>query len=756
MNAGSGGLNRYDPSDPMKSSRTSRAGSLCSFPHGSAVLRSFTRLLCVLGALLLATTAMAERELHVIGVYEGTDQTTHGAILVNRPGQNVTLFLSAYDSIDWQITVGAGTVIERVFLSGYYQQSVQGIPAGVPVTRNVYTEGGSYLYVGYTFGSSTMLRAIPRINEATGQEISSFQGAYRAPASPFVIDSVQNDPLLRSDYPQPVPPDQLPDLHFQVANYQGSLSLRDYTLAGPMDGGPVISSDIRMSADAAARFYYGGDNGLIGYDTQTGVSQTIPLPEDVAREGWQMGTAFDRKRNRALVVTLSGEGFLYSFTPATQLWGVVSSMKNRDFDCLEYHDADDSVYGVTLSHEDSHYAKIVGLSAGDGTFRKEIALPIFPFDIEPLGHRSELVSVGEYLVLLLQPQNWTYPHSNGLLESRIYLIDPRTGDVWLTDRRKGPPNLPPSVQMIAPTNGKAVSPGSTLRLTASAFDQDGSITSVEFKIDGSSAGFGTRGTNGWYVLDWTVPPSGDHQIAAIAKDNRGATTASDPVTIHVNRSPSVQVIAPANGSSFLKRSVVQLVARAEDSDDAISSVQFLVNGVVVGNGARIPGTNNFALSWVARDSGEQVIKARAIDSRGASTLSESIQVTIVGEASKAVRLLPAQYQPGKKFSVGILVSPARGTLSYSVVERPPAGWAVSGISDGGTYDATTGEVRFGPIENARLRLLTYSIKPPSKAKGVQLFSGQVIVDGVSSPIGGKQTIGEPRFKQPALRRVLLR
>ena len=118
--------------------------------------------------------------------------------------------------------------------------------------------------------------------------------------------------------------------------------------------------------------YYGGDDGLISFDVQTGMTQTIPLPESIAREGWQMGTAFDRKRNRALLVTLSGEGFLYSFAPSTQSWGTVASMRNRDFDCLEYHDADESVYGVTLSHEDTFYAKVIGLSASDGSSERKL------------------------------------------------------------------------------------------------------------------------------------------------------------------------------------------------------------------------------------------------------------------------------------------------------------------------------------------------------------------------------------------------
>jgi hypothetical protein len=46
---------------------------------------------------------------------------------------------------------------------------------------------------------------------------------------------------------------------------------------------------------------------------------------------------------------------------------------------------------------------------------------------------SELISVGDYLVLLLEPRQF-YPQSSAPQESRIYLIDPRSGQVWLTYR----------------------------------------------------------------------------------------------------------------------------------------------------------------------------------------------------------------------------------------------------------------------------------------------------------------------------------
>src|SRR6188474_3958793 len=92
----------------------------------------------VLTLLAIAGSALAERELHVVGLYEGRAGGTEAKVTVDRPGQSVTLFLSAYDAVVWQVTVVGGTTIERVFLDGYYTQHVTGIPAGVPISSRSY------------------------------------------------------------------------------------------------------------------------------------------------------------------------------------------------------------------------------------------------------------------------------------------------------------------------------------------------------------------------------------------------------------------------------------------------------------------------------------------------------------------------------------------------------------------------------------------------------------------------------------------
>src|SRR5262245_43143339 len=68
------------------------------------------------------------RELQVGGLYEGVERTgneIHGGravVTVNRPGKRVTLVLSAYNSVTWEIKTDGKTAIEKVFLGGYHRQ----------------------------------------------------------------------------------------------------------------------------------------------------------------------------------------------------------------------------------------------------------------------------------------------------------------------------------------------------------------------------------------------------------------------------------------------------------------------------------------------------------------------------------------------------------------------------------------------------------------------------------------------------------
>jgi hypothetical protein len=72
---------------------------------------------------------------------------------------------------------------------------------------------------------------------------------------------------------------------------------------------------------------------------------------------------------------------------------------------------------------------------------------------------------------------------------------------------------------------------------------------------------------------------------------------------------------------------------------------------------------------------------------------------------------------------------------------PPSGWTeVTAISDGGTYDAENHKVKWPPFFDNFSRTVSYDIRPPGTAGGVQCFSGYVSIDGAEQPTAGDECL----------------
>jgi beta-glucanase (GH16 family) len=112
-----------------------------------------------------------------------------------------------------------------------------------------------------------------------------------------------------------------------------------------------------------------------------------------------------------------------------------------------------------------------------------------------------------------------------------------TGDVYYFDNfdsyKKGDggsepdPNLPPTVSITSPANGSSFAEGTSISVTASASDPDGSIAKVEFFANGNSIGVDNSSP---YAVTWIVP-AGTTTLTAVATDNEGATATSSPVSV---------------------------------------------------------------------------------------------------------------------------------------------------------------------------------------------------------------------------------
>jgi hypothetical protein len=144
-------------------------------------------------------------------------------------------------------------------------------------------------------------------------------------------------------------------------------------------------------------------------------------------------------------------------------------------------------------------------------------------------------------------------------------------------------NAPPMVSITSPPNNAVFNFPANINVEADASDPDGSVSRVEFFANGSSIGedisspFGTL---------WSGVGTGNYTLLAIATDNGGRRATSGPVNITVtsipNDLPTVTITAPVSGRTFNAPTNVFVAASVSDSDGSVVRVEFLRNGVLIG------------------------------------------------------------------------------------------------------------------------------------------------------------------------------
>ena len=150
-----------------------------------------------------------------------------------------------------------------------------------------------------------------------------------------------------------------------VRSFEHTGSIGSFTHAGP-DRSTLTRLPMRVRYAArrpSDRVLFAIDRHEVYQIVEERLVQITP-PETTGKFSWPSGIAYDTKRDRLLVVTRGGRGYLYAFKPITKKWSVVGSMQNRDVSALVYDARSDSL--VTL-HYDRTKEQIVSLSiSADG------------------------------------------------------------------------------------------------------------------------------------------------------------------------------------------------------------------------------------------------------------------------------------------------------------------------------------------------------------------------------------------------------
>jgi FlaG/FlaF family flagellin (archaellin) len=259
--------------------------------------------------------------------------------------------------------------------------------------------------------------------------------------------------------------------------------------------------------------------------------------------------------------------------------------------------------------------------------------------IQPINHGQtnvETVIVDLCPSPLMNPVNYSIGSPSS---ATVYLLPANTT------------NLPPSANIVSPTNGEVYYGPTNIPLLARASDPDGTVTKVEFFAGTNDLGRGfplvldPPGVNGVtglvYFLNWRNVATNNYSLTAVATDDGGAATTSPAVNISVapgppptNLPPVVRLVSPPSGSVFRAPVNIPIFAYAADADGSVTMVEFFAGTNSLGLGhevAAVPAPSNYwGLLWSHAPLGTNIVlTAQAADNDGAATVSAPVTISVL-------------------------------------------------------------------------------------------------------------------------------
>ena len=403
-------------------------------------------------------------ELDVVGLYQGLG----GGIANGPPGtatvhvaatdRPVVLGISAYSSVKWTVTADPGVNLQQIIVSGYEPGQLVSAPDGVPVTNNSGSGNGKdYLayaidYREYVTGMRSMMSL------GGGAQPVSFRGLYEATSAAFevgpsnpdwraqrVLHEMQGLYDQATAYPFGLYKTASQSVRFNgLANqfhpdYPSLIERSDYTqfsVNGPVDGTakPLNNHFNNFVLASGGQVGYGQDFGSV-YRVTMPDGQATPL--DLSTSGNPQlsnpcGVAYDTQRNRMILATLGGTGFLYSYLDQPQQWFQLGNLQNVDLQSITYMPADDSIYGLVANNSSQSSPgiyKIRKYSSITGNLLNEFAINEIVGGTGQNGPEGmQLLTAGNLLALLTPPTPDLY-RLDQPDAYRLFLIDRSTGDV---------------------------------------------------------------------------------------------------------------------------------------------------------------------------------------------------------------------------------------------------------------------------------------------------------------------------------------
>ncbi len=249
-------------------------------------------------------------------------------------------------------------------------------------------------------------------------------------------------------------------------------------------------------------------------------------------------------------------------------------------------------------------------------------------------------------------------------------------------------NTAPSIQITAPDNGATLAAPATLAISANSFDNDGTISNIEFFKNGTSVGVCNASP---YKVILSNLGAGSYKLKATVTDNSGATSSSD-VTITVKGSNSAPVAQSQSVTTAEELPTTIMLAGSDAEGDPLTyHVQSMPSHGAL-NGSGTTRTYTPAPNYHGKDSFTFSVNDGKVDSNIATI---SIGVKSVNDAPAVNITGPTD---GATFSVGdkVVFTASASDVDGKIVsvEFFNDGKSV-GVSDASPYKVTLSNLDAG-------------------------------------------------------------
>ncbi|HSF52517.1 MAG TPA: Ig-like domain-containing protein, partial [Algoriphagus sp.] len=192
----------------------------------------------------------------------------------------------------------------------------------------------------------------------------------------------------------------------------------------------------------------------------------------------------------------------------------------------------------------------------------------------------------------------------------------------------GPANLPPTVEIISPSDNQSIDLGIDILISTQPNDPEGTLDRVEIYVDNNLLGTVTQAP---FELIWSPISLNSYDIRAVAFDTQGALGNSATISVNItepptpNLPPSIQITDPVEDQNLLFGQDITIQTDPTDPENNIDRVEFL-------SGTDIIGTVNSApynFIWSNASAGTHSLKSIIYDNEGLSAESDAVNINVI-------------------------------------------------------------------------------------------------------------------------------